>query len=273
MDSYSKLLELVNTSGCFAPANHMYVTELRPDHSAVGVLEVQPSSPQPHRHRPRRGAGHTGGHRLRHGGLHHRAHVRHPGLLHAVSGPGVRSAHHLHGHAQEAGQNRPGVRGRAHRRHGPGRWPPGFIPFSPRGRQTDPHPQQARRRARLLYFRSPPPRHPGCPAGRPAAAGRRERQTGRPTGWCTPTAGPPASRPGRSPRSVLRARQRKKPSAPTTRAEALRRMGNTRGRAAAPSASPWRVLHSPSPLYAHPPVGEQHRQYDQQQKQQGFIPS
>lgn len=72
-------------------------------------------------------------------------------------------------------------------------------------------------------------------------------------------------------RSVLRARQRKKPSAPTTRAEALRRMGNTRGRAAAPSASPWRVLHSPSPLYAHPPVGEQHRQYDQQQKQQGFI--
>ena len=26
MDSYSKLLELVNTSGCFAPANHMYVT-------------------------------------------------------------------------------------------------------------------------------------------------------------------------------------------------------------------------------------------------------
>ena len=44
MDSYSKLLELVNTSGCFAPANHMYVTELRPDHSAVGVLEVQPLS-------------------------------------------------------------------------------------------------------------------------------------------------------------------------------------------------------------------------------------
>ena len=38
MDSYSKLLELVNTSGCFAPANHMYVTELRPDHSAVGVV-------------------------------------------------------------------------------------------------------------------------------------------------------------------------------------------------------------------------------------------
>ena len=26
MDSYSKLLELVNTSGCFAPANHMYIT-------------------------------------------------------------------------------------------------------------------------------------------------------------------------------------------------------------------------------------------------------
>ena len=47
MDSYSKLLELVNTSGCFAPANHMYVTELRPDHSAVGVLEVQPSSLNP----------------------------------------------------------------------------------------------------------------------------------------------------------------------------------------------------------------------------------
>ena len=47
MDSYSKLLELVNTSGCFAPANHMYVTELRPDHSAVGVLDVQPSSLNP----------------------------------------------------------------------------------------------------------------------------------------------------------------------------------------------------------------------------------
>ena len=29
----------------------------------------------------------------------------------------------------------------------------GFIPFLPRGRQTDPHPRQARRRARLLYFR------------------------------------------------------------------------------------------------------------------------
>ena len=47
MESYSKLLELVNTSGCFAPANHMYVTELRPDHSAVGGLEVQSSSLNP----------------------------------------------------------------------------------------------------------------------------------------------------------------------------------------------------------------------------------
>ena len=44
MDSYSKLLELVNTSGCFAPANHMYVTELRPDHSAVGDLLIVSTS-------------------------------------------------------------------------------------------------------------------------------------------------------------------------------------------------------------------------------------
>lgn len=46
-DFYSKLLERVNQRGCFAPANHMFVTELREDHSASGVLEIQPSSLNP----------------------------------------------------------------------------------------------------------------------------------------------------------------------------------------------------------------------------------
>lgn len=47
MDSHSKLLKLVNTSSFFTPASHMYVTELRPDHNAVGVLKVQPSGLNP----------------------------------------------------------------------------------------------------------------------------------------------------------------------------------------------------------------------------------
>ena len=46
-DFYSKLLARVNESGCFAPHNHIYVTELRDDHSASGVLEIQPSSLNP----------------------------------------------------------------------------------------------------------------------------------------------------------------------------------------------------------------------------------
>ena len=46
-DFYSKLLARVNESGCFAPHNHIYVTELRDDHSASGVLETQPSSLNP----------------------------------------------------------------------------------------------------------------------------------------------------------------------------------------------------------------------------------
>ena len=151
MDSYSKLLELVNTSGCFAPANHMYVTELRPDHSAVGVLEVQPSSLNPM------------------GIVHGGALVT---LADTVCGTAAFTTGHmcvtldcsmqyLARRPERASparprpgswQNRPGVRGRAHRRHGPDGGHRVYT-FLPRGRQTDPHPRQARRRARLLYFR------------------------------------------------------------------------------------------------------------------------
>lgn len=47
-DFYSKLLEQINHNACFAPANHMYVTEVGEDHSGAGVLEVQdPSSLNP----------------------------------------------------------------------------------------------------------------------------------------------------------------------------------------------------------------------------------
>ena len=48
MDFCSDLLDRVNHSGCFAPANHMYVTRVGEDHTAEGVLEVQqPSSLNP----------------------------------------------------------------------------------------------------------------------------------------------------------------------------------------------------------------------------------
>lgn len=152
MDSYSKLLELVNTSGCFAPANHMYVTELRPDHSAVGVLEVQPSSLNPM------------------GIVHGGALVT---LADTVCGTAAFTTGHMCVTLDCSMQYLAPASGAritctaTPRKLGKtvlvyeavltetraGRWPPGFIPFLPRGRQTDPHPQQARRRARLLYFR------------------------------------------------------------------------------------------------------------------------
>ena len=139
MDSYSKLLELVNTSGCFAPANHMYVTELRPDHSAVGVLEVQPSSLNP-------------------------MGIVHGGALVTLADTVCGTAAFTTGHmcvtldcSMQYLAPASGARITCTRPCSPttraGRWPPGFIPFLPRGRQTDPHPRQARRRARLLYFR------------------------------------------------------------------------------------------------------------------------
>ena len=150
MDSYSKLLELVNTSGCFAPANHMYVTELRPDHSAVGVLEVQPSSLNPM------------------GIVHGGALVT---LADTVCGTAAFTTGHMcvtldcsiwprRPERASPARPRPGSWAKPSWCTRPcspttraGRWPPGFIPFLPRGRQTDPHPRQARRRARLLYFR------------------------------------------------------------------------------------------------------------------------
>ena len=46
-DSYNKILERINHSNSFGPANHMYVTRLGEDHSAEGVLEVQPTSLNP----------------------------------------------------------------------------------------------------------------------------------------------------------------------------------------------------------------------------------
>ena len=46
-DSFSKIVARINGSNSFAPANHMFVTQVGEDHSAQGVLEVQPTSLNP----------------------------------------------------------------------------------------------------------------------------------------------------------------------------------------------------------------------------------
>ena len=46
-DSFSKIVARINASNSFAPANHMFVTQVGEDHSAQGVLEVQPTSLNP----------------------------------------------------------------------------------------------------------------------------------------------------------------------------------------------------------------------------------
>ncbi len=222
----------------------MYVTELRPDHSAVGVLEVQPSSLNP-------------------------MGIVHGGALVTLADTVCGTAAFTTGHmcvtldcsmqylAPASGARitctaTPRKLGKtvlvyeAVLTDDTGRTVATGVYTFCQGAGKLTRILNRRAAGRACFISDDLPR--GIPGAQqvvqPQQGGEKDKQGGPQVGARRPP-GRRRPAPGGLP-LCLEGQTEEKPSAPTTRAEALRRMGNTRGRAAAPSASPWRVLHSPS---------------------------